>query len=143
MLAAMYPVGRSSGLLLAPGARHCPPKLTDSITQFQYWGSDPKKGNAGTAVLSKIEPISVVVGLPTLAPQADSAGRYIQLEFDNYYLLATYVPNAGAKLVVSLFKHDPMIHVFADNIAQSMERKQAWNIAFETHLHDLDGVFFP
>lgn len=34
------------------------------ILQFRYWGTDPKKGYAGTAILSKIEPISVVFGIP-------------------------------------------------------------------------------
>lgn len=62
-----------------------------------YWGSDPKKGNAGTAILSKLKPISVVFGMPELEGQE---GRMITLEFETYYLIATYVPNAGAKLVV-------------------------------------------
>lgn len=42
---------------------------------FSYWGTDPKKGNAGTAILSKLEPLAVVFGLPTTSePQSDSAG---------------------------------------------------------------------
>ena len=47
-----------------------------SIFQHRYWGVDPKKGNAGTAVLSKIEPLEVTFGMPTTdEPQAESAGR--------------------------------------------------------------------
>lgn len=47
-----------------------------------YWGNDAKKGYAGTAVLSKMEPLNVTYGMDTTtAPQAESAGR----EFGSYH----------------------------------------------------------
>lgn len=38
--------------------------LTLVVSQHRYWGTDPKKGYAGTAVLSKLEPKNVTYGLP-------------------------------------------------------------------------------
>lgn len=55
---------------------------------------------AGTAVLSKLPALSVDKTLPG-HPDPDAVkGRIVTLEFDAYYLVATYVPNAGDKLKV-------------------------------------------
>lgn len=45
------------------------------ILQFRYWGTDPKKGYAGTAILSKIEPISVVFGIPPAPSSVATSGE--------------------------------------------------------------------
>ncbi|KAJ2001192.1 hypothetical protein H4R26_004257 [Coemansia thaxteri] len=65
---------------------------------FQYWHcSKTKKGYAGTAVFSKIEPARVSYGLG--ASGLDTEGRVITLEFGTFHFVACYVPNAGEKLV--------------------------------------------
>lgn len=49
------------------------PGLT-KIYKHQYWGIGKQKGYAGLAILSKIEPIKAVYGLPDLKDQ-DTKGR--------------------------------------------------------------------
>ncbi|KAI8452613.1 hypothetical protein BY996DRAFT_6415349 [Phakopsora pachyrhizi] len=43
-------------------------------TQYQYWGGDPTKGYTGEAILSKVEPINVIYGLPTAKDQSLTRG---------------------------------------------------------------------
>ena len=62
----------------------------------QYWNSAEKKGYSGTAVFCKQEPLSVSYDLHT--PAHTGEGRAITLEFDTYYLVNVYVPNAQNEL---------------------------------------------
>jgi len=55
---------------------------------------------AGTAVLSKYKPLSVVKTLPGHPKPNDVKGRIITLEFEECYIIATYVVNAGTGLKV-------------------------------------------
>lgn len=64
----------------APEGYHC------------YWNYAEKKGYSGTAIFSKKEPISVSYGLGI--DEHDHEGRVITLEFDNFYFITVYVPNA-------------------------------------------------
>ena len=57
-----------------------------------FYNSEEKKGYAGTAIYTKIKPISVQPGFK------DNEGRVIQMEFTNFYLVNSYVPMAGMKL---------------------------------------------
>lgn len=63
---------------------------------FQYWNSAEKKGYSGTAVFTKHEPLSVSYGIGN--PEHDKEGRVITLEYDNFYLLCVYTPNAQREL---------------------------------------------
>lgn len=63
----------------------------------QYWNYAEKKGYSGTAVFSKEEPLSVTYGMGI--PEHETEGRLITLEFENYYFLTEYVPNARDGLV--------------------------------------------
>ena len=56
-----------------------------------YWFSAEKKGYSGTAVFTKQEPLSVAYGLGT---EFVDEGRVITLEFEKFYLVNAYVPNA-------------------------------------------------
>ena len=62
---------------------------------FCYWFSAQKKGYSGTAIFSKIEPLSVSYGL---GQKHNDEGRVITLEFDNFYFVGAYVPNAQREL---------------------------------------------
>ena len=55
-----------------------------------------KKGYSGTMIYSKIKPLSVKYGIDDA--EYDSEGRTITLEFDNFYLVNCYVPNAKREL---------------------------------------------
>lgn len=57
----------------------------------QFWNSAEKKGYSGTAVFTKREPLSVVYGI---GEKHLDEGRVITLEFDEFYFVCAYVPNA-------------------------------------------------
>lgn len=63
---------------------------------YQYWYSAEKKGYSGTAIFAKKEPISVAYGLGI--PEHDTEGRAITLEYEGFYLLCVYTPNAQREL---------------------------------------------
>ena len=58
----------------------------------QYWNSAVKKGYSGTAVFTRIPPLSVSCGVGSSAH--DDEGRAITLEFEDFYLVTCYTPNA-------------------------------------------------
>ncbi len=62
----------------------------------QYWYSAEKKGYSGTAIFAKKEPISVSYGLGI--EEHDHEGRAITLEYEDFYLLCVYTPNAQREL---------------------------------------------
>lgn len=62
----------------------------------QYWNYAQKKGYSGTAVFSRIKPLLVVNGIGI--DEHDREGRVITLEFDSYYLVNVYTPNAKREL---------------------------------------------
>ena len=61
-----------------------------------YWYSAEKKGYSGTAIFTKHEPISVSYGIGI--EEHDHEGRAITLEYENFYLLNIYTPNAQREL---------------------------------------------
>ena len=63
---------------------------------FQYWNSAEKKGYSGTAIFTKHEPLSVQYGIGI--PEHDTEGRAITLEYEDFYLLCVYTPNAQREL---------------------------------------------
>lgn len=70
----------------------------------QYWNYAEKKGYSGTAVFSKEKPLSVVYGLGS--PEHDCEGRAITLEFENFFFITVYVPNAQEELKRLDFRMD-------------------------------------
>ena len=59
---------------------------------YQYWNYAEKKGYSGTAVFTKEEPISVFLGMDKT--EHDTEGRLITLEYENFYFVCCYTPNA-------------------------------------------------
>ena len=84
----------------------------------QYWNSAEKKGYSGTAVFSRIEPLSVSYGLGI--EEHDHEGRVIALEFDDLYFVTVYTPNSQRGL---------------ERLAYRME----WEEAFRDYLLALDA----
>ena len=62
----------------------------------QYWNSAVRKGYSGTAVFTRIPPLSAAYGIGL--PEQDSEGRAITLEFEDFYLVTVYTPNAQREL---------------------------------------------
>lgn len=71
----------------------------------EYWNSADKKGYSGTAIFSKIKPAAVINGFPDdfskkfnlvdrQTRDAAREGRVITAEFDKFFLVTVYTPNA-------------------------------------------------
>lgn len=58
----------------------------------QYWNYAVKKGYSGTAIFTRVQPLSVSYGLGI--EEHDQEGRVITLEFDKFYLVNIYTPNS-------------------------------------------------
>ncbi|CED84802.1 exodeoxyribonuclease iii [Phaffia rhodozyma] len=86
---------------------------------FQEWAFCSKKGYAGTAVLSKVKPITKSVDLVVKGERI--TGRIVQMEFPSLFLIGTYAPNASEGL-------------------KNMQGKKDWNVAFEAKLRELDAI---
>ncbi|VDO05145.1 unnamed protein product [Rodentolepis nana] len=78
-------------------ARKDIPPTADVGDYISHWYSADKPGYSGTALYSKTKPLSVVYGLGV--SKHDTEGRIITAEYENFYLINTYVPNSGQGLV--------------------------------------------
>jgi exodeoxyribonuclease-3 len=62
----------------------------------QYWCAADKKGYSGTAVFTRVEPVSVSYGIGI--DVHDHEGRVITCEYEDFYLVNVYVPNSQNEL---------------------------------------------
>ena len=62
----------------------------------QYWNYAEKKGYSGTALFSRIEPLSVTYGIGV--EEHDHEGRVITAEYEDFYFVCVYVPNSQREL---------------------------------------------
>lgn len=82
-----------------------------------YWNYAFKKGYSGTAVFTKMKPVSVTYGLGI--EEHDQEGRVINIEFEDFYLVNVYTPNSKREL-------------------ERLEYRQQWEDDFREHLLELD-----
>lgn len=61
-----------------------------------FWNYADKKGYSGTAIFTRIKPLSVSYGLGI--DLHDHEGRVITAEYDDFYLVTAYVPNSQDEL---------------------------------------------
>ena len=83
----------------------------------QYWCYAERKGYSGTAVFTRVEPISVTYNLGY--PEHDAEGRVITCEFEDFYLVCVYTPNSQNEL-------------------KRLDYRMTWEDAFRAHLMELD-----
>ena len=84
----------------------------------QYWYPAEKKGYSGTAIFSRIEPISVTRGIGL--EEHDKEGRVITVEFEDYFVVTVYTPNSKREL---------------ERLAY---RTEIWEVLFLKHLKMLE-----
>ncbi|XP_057835643.2 DNA-(apurinic or apyrimidinic site) endonuclease, chloroplastic isoform X2 [Cryptomeria japonica] len=88
--------------------------------ETSFWTcSVSKLGYSGTAVISRVKPVSVRFGLGF--PDHDGEGRLITVELDKFYLVAGYVPNSGQKLerlTYRVQKWDPALSSYIKDLEQ-------------------------
>ncbi len=82
-----------------------------------YWDYAERKGYSGTAVYTRVKPLSVSYGLGI--PEHDTEGRCVTLEFENFYLVCVYTPNAQDGL-------------------RRLDYRMSWEDAFRDYLKKLD-----
>lgn len=84
----------------------------------QYWNFAERKGYSGTAVFTRLAPLSVTYGIGT--PEHDDEGRVITLEFESCYFITVYTPNAQEGLA-------------------RIDHRMRWEDAFRAYLKALDA----
>lgn len=77
-------------------------QVKDTLVQFSDYEiyaneSKTRKGYSGTAILTKVKPLSVSYDMGI--EEHDQEGRVITMEFENFYLIGVYTPNSGNGLV--------------------------------------------
>ena len=83
----------------------------------QFWNYAQKKGYSGTAIFAKNPPLSVRYGIG--AEELDTEGRVITLEYDSFFLVTCYTPNAQRELA-------------------RIDHRMVWDEAFRNYLASLD-----
>ena len=63
---------------------------------YDFWNYADKKGYSGTAMFTKEKPLSVTYGIGV--DEHDHEGRVITVEFENFYMVTVYTPNAQHEL---------------------------------------------
>ena len=85
---------------------------------YQYWNSAEKKGYSGTAIFSKVEPLSIHYDMGI--KKHDLEGRVITAEFKDYFLVTVYTPNSKRELLRLDY------------------RQKEWDVDFLKHLKELE-----
>ena len=83
-----------------------------------YWNYAEKKGYSGTAIYTRKEPLAVTYGIGI--EEHDHEGRVITLEYDKFFLVTVYTPNAQEEL-------------------RRLDYRMTWEDAFQAYLHQLDA----
>lgn len=83
----------------------------------EYWNSADKKGYSGTAIFTKIKPLSVSYDMGIEVH--DHEGRIIALEFEDFYLVNVYVPNSQNEL-------------------KRLDYRMQWQDDFKAYLHSFN-----
>jgi len=82
-----------------------------------YWNYAEKKGYSGTAIFTRVAPLSVVYDMGI--EEHDREGRVIALEFDSFYLITVYTPNSQDEL-------------------RRLDYRMTWDDAFRAYVAALD-----
>ncbi len=94
---------------------------------IEYWNSADKAGYSGTAIFSKIKPLSVINGfadgiieknkLPSDSyGDPTKEGRVISAEFDNFWVVTVYTPNSKSDLTRLKLRHEQWDPAFLEHI---------------------------
>lgn len=83
-----------------------------------YFNYAEKKGYSGVAIYTRHTPLSVTLGIGV--PEHDTEGRVVTLEYDTFFLVCVYTPNAQDEL-------------------KRLEYRMSWEDAFRKYLMRLDS----
>lgn len=80
--------------------------------QATFWSSQERRGYAGTAIYTKLDPVEVRTGFPAPWEHLDKQGRIIIHIYSNWVLVNCYFPNGGGgadKLAYKLEFYDAFL----------------------------------
>lgn len=113
--------GEDPDILSLQEMRALPEQVDLSLNGYHvFWNPAERKGYSGTAVFTKIEPIQASFGMGE--PRHDAEGRVITLEYDDFFLVNVYTPNAGRKLERLAYRSqewDPAFLQYVKTLEQS------------------------
>ncbi|MEK7620168.1 MAG: exodeoxyribonuclease III [Patescibacteria group bacterium] len=97
----------------------------------EIWNSATKPGYAGTAIFTKVKPLSVTYDIPDADPkkfedrfgQPLKEGRVITMEFDDFFLVNVYTPNAKRDLARLKFRHRTWDPAFLEYLKRLDQKK--------------------
>jgi exodeoxyribonuclease-3 len=100
----------------------------------EYWNSANKAGYSGTAIFSKVKPLSVLNGfVDAIAEKYDLAGdsygdptkegRVISAEFDDFWVVTVYTPNSKGDLSRLRLRHEQWDPAFLEHIKELEKSK--------------------
>jgi len=107
--------------------------VVDAQGYHEYWYSAEKKGYSGTAIYSKVKPLSVRNGLPQDLQDKykmhgdeygdpNTEGRVLTAEYEKFFLVTVYTPNAK------------------DDLTRIPLRHKQWDPAFLEHCQQLEKI---
>lgn len=100
----------------------------------EYWNSAVKKGYSGTAIFTKLKPLTVINGFPkeivkefkltgdTYGDPNDE-GRVIAAEFEKFYVVTVYTPNSKGDLSRLSLRYDHWDKAFLAYVKQLEAKK--------------------
>jgi len=98
----------------------------------EYWNSAEKKGYSGTAIFSKVKPLAIINGFPEdlikkyhvpgdVYGDPNKEGRIIAAEFEKFFVVTVYTPNAKDDLSRLELRHkhwDPAFLAYCKELEQ-------------------------
>ena len=99
-----------------------PEQLPESVRNLEgyeaYWYPAKRKGYAGVCIYTRRKPLNVIYGMDIV--EHDQEGRVLTLEFENFFLVTAYFPNAQHGLLRIDYKlqFNRDIHNFLDRLAE-------------------------
>ncbi len=83
-----------------------------------YWNYADKKGYSGTAVYTRVKPLSVTLDMGI--DEHDHEGRVITVEFEDFHLVCVYVPNSqdGLKRLDYRMKWEDDFRAYVTSLAK-------------------------
>lgn len=83
-----------------------------------YWNYADKKGYSGTAVYTRVKPLSVTLDMGI--DEHDHEGRVITVEFEDFHLVCVYVPNSqdGLKRLDYRMKWEDGFRAYVTSLAK-------------------------
>ena len=95
-------------------------EAVSELSDYEVYANEAeRKGYSGTAILTKVKPISISYDMGI--EEHDAEGRIICAEFQDYYLITVYVPNSGSELL-------------------RLGYRQTWDKAFLVYLKKLEEI---